>query len=128
MRHLKKNKVPFAIATSSTKKSFDLKTSQHKSLFSLFDHIVCGGSDPEVKNGKPAPDIFLTCASRFPDQPHPNKVGTYISYVLCLFFFYHTDFHENTTVSCLSNYLTSVRGLSTVTDFVLNTVLFCCEN
>jgi len=74
VRHLHKNKVPFAIATSSTKKSFDVKISKHKLLFSLFNHIVTGGSDPEVKNGKPAPDIFLTCASRFPDKPHPNKV------------------------------------------------------
>jgi len=93
VRHLKKNKVPFAIATSSTKKSFDLKTSQHKSLFSLFDHIVCGGSDPEVKNGKPAPDIFLTCASRFPDQPHPNKVLVLIYSMFIIY--YHIDFHEN---------------------------------
>lgn len=75
IRHLHKNCIPFAIATSSGIESFSLKTSKHKSLFSLFHHVVNGGSDPEVKNGKPAPDIFLTCALRFPDQPHPSKVG-----------------------------------------------------
>lgn len=73
VRHLHKNNIPFAIATSSSKKSFDLKTTKHKSLFSLFNHIVTGASDSEVKNGKPAPDIFLVCASRFPDKPHPSK-------------------------------------------------------
>lgn len=77
IRHLHKNNVPFAIATSSTKESFDVKTSKHKSLFSLFNHVVTGGSDPDVKHGKPAPDIFLTCASRFSDRPYPNKVGKY---------------------------------------------------
>jgi len=81
VHYLHKNNIPFAIATSSTKKSFELKTTKHKSLFSLFNHVVTGGSDPEVKNGKPAPDIFLTCASRFPDQPHPNKVLIYSIFV-----------------------------------------------
>lgn len=73
--------MPFAIATSSGENSFDKKTSKHKSLFSLFNHIVTGGSDPEVKNGKPAPDIFLTCASRFPDKPHPNKVTVHFFFI-----------------------------------------------
>lgn len=66
--------MPFAIATSSGKKSFDFKTTKHKSLFSLFHHVVNG---PDVKKGKPAPDIFLECASRFPDNPPPNKVFEY---------------------------------------------------
>lgn len=83
VRHLHKNNVPFAIATSSGKKSYDHKTSKHRSLFSLFNHVVNGGTDPEVKNGKPAPDIFLTCASRFPDKPPMNKVTSYKQYFPC---------------------------------------------
>ncbi|XP_022913581.1 probable pseudouridine-5'-phosphatase [Onthophagus taurus] len=73
IRHLKANKVPIAIATSSTQESMEYKTEHLKSFFDLFDHKVCGGSDPEVRQGKPAPDIFLVCAKRFPDKPHPEK-------------------------------------------------------
>ncbi|KAF2897739.1 hypothetical protein ILUMI_08435 [Ignelater luminosus] len=73
VRHLYNNQVPIAVATSSTQESAELKTAKYKDLFSLFHHIVTGGSDPEVKHGKPSPDIFLVCASRFPDNPKPEQ-------------------------------------------------------
>ena len=74
VRHFHKHGVPIAVATSSSQESVDLKLRNHKELFSLFNHIVCASSDPEVKRGKPNPDIFLICASRFPDAPAPVKV------------------------------------------------------
>jgi pseudouridine 5'-phosphatase len=74
VRHLKKHKIPICLATSSSKKSFDVKTSNHQDLFDHFDHQILGSSDEEVKQGKPAPDIFLVAASRFPGNPKPENV------------------------------------------------------
>lgn len=73
LRHLHANKVPIALATSSSKEMFDLKTRDHKALFGLFHHHVYGSSDDEVVHGKPSPDIFLVAAKRFPDKPAPEK-------------------------------------------------------
>ncbi|OAD62290.1 Pseudouridine-5'-monophosphatase [Eufriesea mexicana] len=73
LRHLKQNNIPIALATSSNKQNFELKTQKWTNIFDLFDHKVLGGSDPEVINGKPAPDIFLIAAKRFFDNPDPSK-------------------------------------------------------
>ncbi|XP_076753497.1 pseudouridine-5'-phosphatase isoform X2 [Xylocopa sonorina] len=73
LRHLKQNNVPIALATSSSKENFERKTQNWTHVFDLFDHKVLGSSDPEVVNGKPAPDIFLIAAKRFSDNPDPSK-------------------------------------------------------
>lgn len=58
VRHLHASKIPICVATSGSKEMTEVKISSHEELFKLFDHIVCGSTDPEVIHGKPAPDIF----------------------------------------------------------------------
>ena len=74
MTHLKAAGIPIALATSSSRENYELKTQRHRHVFDLFSHIVTGSSDPEVKRGKPAPDIFEICASRFSVPADPSKV------------------------------------------------------
>ncbi|KAL1475759.1 hypothetical protein MTO96_037049 [Rhipicephalus appendiculatus] len=74
VRHLHKHSIPMAIATSSKRVAVTMKTAHHKELFALFHHVVCGGDNPEIKHGKPYPDIFLFAASQFDEKPPPAKV------------------------------------------------------
>ncbi|GIY81187.1 pseudouridine-5'-phosphatase [Caerostris darwini] len=74
VEHLNKNQIPIAIATSSKKESFVIKTKNHQDLLRKFSHQVLAPNDPDVKRGKPAPDIFLVCAERFKDKPNPEEV------------------------------------------------------
>jgi HAD superfamily hydrolase (TIGR01509 family) len=53
--------VPMAIATSSERRQFEMKSTLHREWFSLFGCTVTG-DDPRVARGKPAPDIFLQAA------------------------------------------------------------------
>ncbi|KAG4075872.1 hypothetical protein HA402_003698 [Bradysia odoriphaga] len=73
IHHLHQSKVPFCLATSSSQEMGELKMSSHQSLFDLFNHKVYGSTDPEVKHGKPAPDIFLVAARRFQAKPSPSE-------------------------------------------------------
>jgi len=67
-RHFHECGIPQAVATSSDRRYFDIKTSRHKDWFSIFDCIV-SGDDHGVGEGKPAPDIFLLAATRLGAQP-----------------------------------------------------------
>ncbi|CAH1184051.1 unnamed protein product [Phyllotreta striolata] len=74
IRHLHCSGVPLAVATSSNQDQFRTKTQNYKDLMSLFEHVVCSGTDPEVQKGKPHPDVFQVAAKRFPGKPCPCKV------------------------------------------------------
>lgn len=69
VKHLASKRVPIAIATSSKGFTFRLKTKPHKELFSNFHHILVASEDPEIVRGKPDPQTFLVCASRFSNPP-----------------------------------------------------------
>lgn len=71
--HLKGQNIPIAIASSSSEQGFQIKSKRHKDFFSNFHHKVMGGSDPNVKRGKPFPDVYLRAAELFPDRPKPEK-------------------------------------------------------
>jgi pseudouridine-5'-monophosphatase len=60
--------VPMAIATSSSAEAVALKRRKHEDVFSRMHAITCG-DDAELKQGKPAPDIFLLTARRLGVEP-----------------------------------------------------------
>lgn len=72
LRHLSDSKIPLAIASSAAEMMFARKSGPHRELFKVFHHVVCGGTDPEVKNSKPSPEVFVVCARRFDDKPNPK--------------------------------------------------------
>jgi pseudouridine-5'-monophosphatase len=59
---LAKAGIPIAVATSTHRELFELKTKEH-SWFSHFQVIVCG-DDTAIGQPTPAPDIFLLAAQR----------------------------------------------------------------
>ena len=70
--HLARHTIPMAVATSSSREMFELKTQNHP-WFGLFDAVVTG-DDTEVRQGKPAPDIFLRAAGLIGAAPDHTLV------------------------------------------------------
>ena len=68
VQHLAKHNIPQAIATSSSRENFAMKTVNHQEWLKYFE-IVTLGDDPEIEQGKPAPDIFLLTARRLNAKP-----------------------------------------------------------
>lgn len=63
IQHLSQHQIPQALASSSSRHHFELKTINHQQWVKVFK-VVTLGDDPELKNGKPSPDIFLLTAQR----------------------------------------------------------------
>jgi len=81
VHHLKKHNVPMAIATSSRRRNYDLKTANLQSFFGCFEgKVVCGDDYQYNMRGKPAPDIFITTAREMlnRDVGHPEVSQTNI--------------------------------------------------
>jgi len=73
IRYLHGRDIPIAVATSSNRELYKSKTSSHLHWFQLFD-IVVTGDDPEIREGKPSPDIFNIAAQRLGADPSTTLV------------------------------------------------------
>eukprot|EP00468_Gymnochlora_sp_CCMP2014_P011860 CAMPEP_0167764804 /NCGR_PEP_ID=MMETSP0110_2-20121227/14272_1 /TAXON_ID=629695 /ORGANISM="Gymnochlora sp., Strain CCMP2014" /LENGTH=267 /DNA_ID=CAMNT_0007652321 /DNA_START=128 /DNA_END=931 /DNA_ORIENTATION=+ len=68
VKNLKAAGYKVAVASSSERASIEKKLKFHPELLELMD-IVQPGDDPEIKAGKPAPDIFLAAAAKLGVKP-----------------------------------------------------------
>ncbi|KRY27446.1 HAD-superfamily hydrolase, subfamily IA, variant 3 [Trichinella spiralis] len=74
VNHLHNHRIPMALCTGSKEYFYRIKSQNHQQVFSKFHHCLFTSDDPEVKHGKPNPDCFLICNSRFAEPPLTEKV------------------------------------------------------
>ena len=67
-QHFAAHQIPQAIATSSSSRPYAAKTQSHQDWFSIFKYVI-QGDNPEIKQGKPAPDIFLITTKKLGVKP-----------------------------------------------------------
>jgi len=66
VHHLKEHNIPMAVATSSRRRNFEMKTAHLQDIFGCFEgKVVCGDDQQYKMKGKPSPDIFLVTAATF---------------------------------------------------------------
>ena len=65
LKHIKQLEIPVALATSSRRAKMEM-VMEELNLLIYFDTVVTGG---DVKNGKPAPDIFIKAAEKLGVSP-----------------------------------------------------------
>jgi len=77
LQHLNANDIPCAVASSSKRLTFEMKTKKYGDKFvpgkGYFHHIVLASNDPDVKRSKPFPDTFLVAKDRFGDKPDASS-------------------------------------------------------
>ncbi|KRZ53110.1 Pseudouridine-5'-monophosphatase [Trichinella nativa] len=74
VNHLHNHRIPMALCTGSKEYFYRIKSQNHQQVFSKLHHCLFTSDDPEVKHGKPNPDCFLICNSRFAEPPLTEKV------------------------------------------------------
>ena len=67
VQHLQAAGMPLAIATSSGRESVQIKLAPHPWLQSIAVRVH--GDDPQIQQGKPAPDLFIEAARRLNVDP-----------------------------------------------------------
>ena len=67
VQHLQAAGVPLAIATSSGRESVEIKLAPHPWLQRIAVRVH--GDDPQIQQGKPAPDLFIEAARRLHVEP-----------------------------------------------------------
>ncbi|KRY68707.1 Pseudouridine-5'-monophosphatase [Trichinella pseudospiralis] len=75
VKHLHQHSIPMAVCTSEKGEYYKLKISKYPELFKLMHHATCIPEEKEISRGKPHPDGYLFCVTRFnPPIPNANQV------------------------------------------------------